>query len=69
MLQKIKKIFENEGTGLYINTYEVIVASEDSGFLEFCEDSLSLHQIKKQFPKKSLREIYELIFEDDFEQA
>lgn len=46
-----------------------MVTSEDSGIIEFCNDTHSLDYLKKKMPNKSLREIYELIFQDKFEEA
>lgn len=59
LIQKVKNIFESEGTGLWMQSYEIIITSSSSGILEFCNDTTSIDAMKKKMPdKKSLREIY-----------
>ena len=69
-LQKLKSIFEKEGVGLFVQTYEIIITSIDSGIIEFCQNTVSLDGLKKMFPhSRSLVSIYEQIFSEEFEEA
>lgn len=70
LFKMCQKIFENEGTNLYMRTYDIIVTSKDSGILEFCTETISVDGLKKKFSHlKGLNLIYKEIFQDYFEEA
>lgn len=71
MMMQIIKVSEDILTqvGLYVKSYDIIITSVDSGILEFCNDTLSMDQLKKTMPSMNLREIYNSIFGDNFEEA
>lgn len=70
MLRKMQHIFDLHQTGLFLKTYEIIITSNDSGILEFCQDTTSLDQVKKTFTNvKGLHNIYKELFGDEFEEA
>ncbi|CAD8099814.1 unnamed protein product [Paramecium sonneborni] len=71
MMMQIIKVSEDilSQVGLYVKSYEIIITSVDSGILEFCNDTMSLDQLKKSMPQMTLREIFNSIFGDNFEEA
>ncbi|CAD8177192.1 unnamed protein product [Paramecium octaurelia] len=71
MMMQIIKVSEDILTqvGLYVKSYDIIITSVDSGILEFCNDTMSMDQLKKSMPSMTLRDIYNSIFGDNFEEA
>ena len=60
MLTICGKAFKERGTDLFLQTYDIIVSSVSSGFLEFCVETISLDALKKKMkPLTGLREIYQ----------
>jgi len=49
MLKICRRALEELGTGLYLRTYEMIVTSHNSGFLEFCTETISIDALKRKF--------------------
>jgi len=63
LIQKVKNIFEAEGTGLWMQTYEIVISSSSSGILEFCNDTISLDGLKKKMSHlKNLADMYREMF-------
>ncbi|EAR89476.2 phosphatidylinositol 4-kinase (macronuclear) [Tetrahymena thermophila SB210] len=70
LIQKFHEIFKQGGVPLYLRPYEIIVASESSGFIEFLPNTLSIDALKKKYPKfTNLYEFYRRTFNDYFEEA
>ncbi|KAL4502454.1 hypothetical protein ABPG72_012041 [Tetrahymena utriculariae] len=70
LIQKFHEIFKQGGVPLYLRPYEIIVASESSGFIEFLPNTLSIDALKKDYPKfTNLYEFYRRTFNDYFEEA
>jgi phosphatidylinositol 4-kinase len=55
--------------GLFIQSYDIIITSVDSGILEFCNDTISMDQLKKCLPGQTLQQIYRNLFGDNYEEA
>lgn len=69
LIKRFCDIFKGAGSSLYVLPYEILVLSADSGVLQFVPDSISIDQLKKKYPGKSLRAIYEEIFKKNFLEA
>ncbi|CAD8071395.1 unnamed protein product [Paramecium sonneborni] len=72
VIQKLDSIFKAGGLNLYLKPYEIIVTSENSGFLEFVPNTISLDAMKKYLKQnkfKTLREFYKFYFGEDFHFA
>lgn len=69
LIKRFSQIFKGLSSPLFLLPYEIIVLSADSGVLEFVPDSISIDQLKKKYPGKSLRAIYEEIFKRNFHEA
>ena len=69
IINKFNTIFQQNGVQLYLRPYEIIVTSPNSGFLEFCTNTISLDGLKKKSQSKSLYHFYKKTFGDDFEEA
>lgn len=78
LIKKCEKVFKEEGTNLFVRTYEIVVTSSNSGILgkalilillEFITDSISIDGLKKKYKGLNLLQIYKLIFGYNFEEA
>ena len=69
MLRVCERAFKENGTGLFMQTYDIIVTSASSGILEFCTETISIDALKKQMKCTELRSIYDEVFGDCFEEA
>jgi phosphatidylinositol 4-kinase len=69
LIRRFQDIFSEASLSLTLRPYEIIVTSNNSGIIEFIPDSISIDALKKTYPNKTLRVIYEEIFGEHFEEA
>lgn len=50
LLMTFKRVWDDAKLPLWLNTYEILVTSANSGIIETVSDSISLHNIKKNTP-------------------
>ena len=50
LMRRLKQIFEDVGIPLYLRPYDIIVTSNNSGFIEYIPDTISIDQLKKKLP-------------------
>ena len=69
LINLFKKIFDSESTGIKIISYEMHLTSAESGWIDFLPDTISIDSLKKKHKGESLRNIYQKMFVDRFEEA
>ena len=69
VIRKIKEFFQREGVPLSVYTYDIVAIDSTCGALEFIHDSISIDGLKKKYPGCTLRDIYEFIWDENFEEA
>ena len=69
LIKKFKLIFEDAGIRSNILPYEILITSKNSGMMEFLQNTISIDQLKKRYPKKNLNSFFHEVFEDNFEEA
>ncbi len=50
-MRRMLAIFQECGLSIYLRPYDIIVASINTGLIEFMPDTISIDQLKKQCPK------------------
>lgn len=69
VIKQFGAIFREAGLPLWLKDLEVLVVSSSAGFMEFIHDTTSVDGLKKQFPGKSLAEIFRTVFADRLFEA
>ncbi|CAD8088308.1 unnamed protein product [Paramecium sonneborni] len=71
VIQKMQEIFRSAKLNLYLKPYEIIVISENSGILEFVQNTISMDGLKKYLAKQKLTllQFYKQYFDSEFNQA
>lgn len=69
VIKQFSAIFREAGLPLWLKDLEVLVVSSSAGFMEFIHDTTSVDGLKKQFPGKSLAEIFRTVFADRLFEA
>ncbi|CAD8161225.1 unnamed protein product [Paramecium octaurelia] len=71
VIQKMHEIFRSTQLNLFLKPYEIIVVSENSGILEFVQNTVSMDGLKKYLAKQklSLVQFYKQYFDSDYHQA
>ncbi|CAD8075160.1 unnamed protein product [Paramecium sonneborni] len=71
VIQKMNEIFRSAQLNLYLKPYEIIVVSENSGILEFVQNTISMDGLKKYLVKQKLTmlQFYKQYFDSEFYQA
>ena len=59
-VETIHRILRRENSSIYLRNLDFMVISEKAAMIEFVENSISISSIKKIYPGKSLKEIYEI---------
>lgn len=49
-MKRIKKIFDDSRLSIYLRPYEIFITSHSSAMIEFIPDTISIDELKKQFP-------------------
>lgn len=67
LIFKMKEIFEQAKLKVFIKPYEIIVLSENSGLLEFVENSISIDQMKKMSDegKRDISKFFTEVFQTE----
>ena len=69
LIKKFKLILEDAGIRSNLLPYEILITSKNSGMMEFLQNTISIDQMKKKYPKKNLNSFFHEVFEDNFEEA
>ncbi|CAD8065441.1 unnamed protein product [Paramecium primaurelia] len=71
VIQKMSEIFRSAQLNLFLKPYEIIVVSENSGILEFVQNTVSMDGLKKYLAKQklSLVQFYKQYFDSEYHQA
>jgi phosphatidylinositol 4-kinase B len=64
-----KIILDDEHTGIKICSYEIILTGQESGWIDYLADTISLDAMKKKYKCESMENIYKKVFADNFEEA
>ncbi|KAF4757731.1 Phosphatidylinositol 4-kinase beta, partial [Perkinsus olseni] len=64
LVRVLQSIFDEARLPLWLKPYETIVVDANSGLMEMLTDTISIDALKKQFPDKSLDDIFRMAFSD-----
>lgn len=70
LIKRCQEIFAESSLDLKLNTYEIMITSENSGIIEVLPNTCSVDQIKKWFNQNfTLKQIFLKVFGSSFEEA
>lgn len=69
IIRQFCAVFTEAGLPLWLRPIEVLVTSANAGFIEYISDSVSVDGLKRQFPGKTLAEIFRIAFADNLFDA
>lgn len=69
LIKRIGEIFKKNDLPLKVFPYEIVITSERCGFVELIPNTHSIDYLKKYFQSKSLKDIYNILFEQNFDDA
>lgn len=61
--------FEKEDTSIKVKSYDILLTGQESGWIDYLSDTISVDALKKRFKGTSLPIIFKQIFADRFEEA
>lgn len=68
-INSIKRILERENCPVFLKDLDLITISKNSALIEFVPNSQSIDSLKKTYKRKSLYEIFKLMFVHNFEET
>lgn len=69
LIKRIGEIFKKNGLPLKVFPYEIVITTDRCGFVELIPNTHSIDYLKKYFQSKSLKDIYNILFEQNFDDA
>jgi phosphatidylinositol 4-kinase len=68
LIRKTAEIWSDAGLSLYLRPYDILAIGQNSGFVEFVPNSVSLHSVIKE-TNLPLLQFFEATFGDTFIEA
>lgn len=69
LIGQFNKIFESEETGIKIKSYSINLTGQNSGWIDYLADTISIDAMKKKYKNESLSHIYKKVYAVRFEEA
>lgn len=69
LLKQSKTIFKDSGLKLWLKTYDIIIFTSNSGFIEFLPDTMTVSSLKKIGNGSSFKLIYKHLFGNRLDHA